>query len=111
MNRLKILSFVIITTFLILLAIFLTVNKTSEIEYDKTVFGNTDADIKIEFFISSTACGFCDVAKTRINNDIMPIYGEYIFVEQYPVDLSDELKNNYNLIFGMSQGEKYLFLR
>lgn len=97
MNRLKIVSFVIIVTFLVLLAIFLTVNKTSEIEYDKTVFGNTDADIKIEFFISSTACGFCDDAKIRINNDIMPIYGEYIFVEQYPVDLSDELKNNYEL--------------
>lgn len=97
MNRLKIVSFVIIVTFLVLLAIFLTANKPSEIEYDKTVFGNTDSDIKIEFFISSTACGFCDDAKIRINNDIMPIYGEYLFVEQYPVDLSDELKNNYEL--------------
>lgn len=97
MRRIKIISFVLITTFIVLLAIFLTVNRISEIEYEKTVFGNTDADIKIEFFISSTACGFCDVAKLRINDDILPIYGEYIFVEQYPVDLSEELKNNYEL--------------
>jgi hypothetical protein len=97
MRRIKIISFVLITTFIVLLAIFLTVNRISEIEYEKTVFGNTDADIKIEFFISSTACGFCDVAKLRINNDIIPIYGEYIFVEQFPVDLSEELKNNYEL--------------
>ena len=65
--------------------------------YVKTVFGNNNSDIKIEFFISSSACGYCDAAKDRINNDIMPVYGDYLFVEQYPVGFNDELKNNYDL--------------
>jgi len=105
MNQLKIVSFVIITTFLIVLGVFLVMNKSPGMKYEeinektyiKTVFGNNDSDIKIEFFISSSACGYCDAAKERINNDIMPVYRDFLYVEQYPVGFTDELKNNYDL--------------
>lgn len=102
MSQVKTISFVIVATFLILLGISLGLSRSpviesKETEYVKTVYGNNNSDIKLEFFVSNTVCGYCDDAKQRIDNDIMPIYGEFLLVEQYPVGYTDDLKNNYDL--------------
>jgi hypothetical protein len=100
MDKKKIISIIIVALYLILLAVFITISKPAlptVLEYQKTVYGNESASIKIEFFVYNGFCEDCEQAKERIINDILPVYGDSLFVEEYPVDSSKTLKNNYDL--------------
>jgi len=105
MDKQKTISIIIIALYLILLGIFIIISKpgalidsnNTGLDYQKTVYGNENASIKIEFFVYNGFCEDCEEAKERIMEDILPVYGNFLFVEEYPIDTSNALKNNYNL--------------
>ena len=100
MDKQKTISIIIVTLYLILLGAFIIISKPAVptvLDYQKTVYGNESASIKLEFFVYNGFCEDCEEAKERIMDDILPVYGNFLFVEEYPVDTSDALKNNYNL--------------
>lgn len=52
-------------------------------------------NVVIELFVYSGDCESCDEAKSRINNDILPVYGKNITVKTYKIDYSDKYKDDY----------------
>jgi len=99
MDKKTIISVCIVAVYLISLAFFFILEEDI-IEpdgYIKTVYGNTDADVKILFFVYNGVCPNCDIAKDRVYNDILPGNESILCIEEYPVDYSDELEKNYEL--------------
>ena len=100
MDKQKTISIIIVTLYLILLGAFIIISKPvapTVLDYQKTVYGDENASIKLEFFVYNGFCEDCEEAKERIMKDILPAYGDFLFVEEYPIDNSDALKNNYKL--------------
>ena len=105
MDKQKTISIIIVALYIILLGAFIIISKPgafidsnpTDLDYQKTVYGNENASIKLEFFVYNGFCEDCEEAKERIMDDILPVYGSLLFVEEYPIDTSDALKNNYNL--------------
>lgn len=97
MDKQKTISIIIVTLYLIMLGAYIEVSKPTVLDYQKIVYGNENADIKIEFFVYNGFCEDCEQAKERIMKDILPIYGDFLFIEEYPIDTSNALENNYNL--------------
>ncbi len=100
MDKKIIISICIVAIYLSLLAFFI-MPETADLtlEYQKTVYGNKDADITIKIFVSAGVCPSCEEGKARLFNDIFPGNESVLFIEVYPVDTSDELKNNLELFY------------
>lgn len=96
MDKKIIISICIVAIYLSLLAFFIMPEHS---EYQKTVYGNKDADVTIKIFVSNSVCPSCDEGKDRLFNDIFPGNESVLFIELYPVDSSDELKNNLELFY------------
>ncbi len=98
MDKKLIISICIIAVYLILLANFIIPNTNPEtLDYVKTTYGNKNADVTIQLFVYNGECGSCDDAKEILFNDILPGNESVLFIEEYPIDSSDKLNNNYNL--------------
>jgi hypothetical protein len=96
MDKKIIISICIVAIYLSLLAFFIMPGHS---EYQKTVYGNKDADVTIKIFVSNSVCTPCEEGKARLFNDIFPGNESVLFIELYPVDFSDELKNNLELFY------------
>ena len=106
MNKYQKTIVIVISLYLIFLGIFSFISRpeTAEsIEYQKEIFGNPDANIKLLFFISSDdRCEKCDAADEKIFNEIMPGNETKISFEKYKVDFTDQYKNNFNLFISFN---------
>jgi len=94
MDKKLIISICIVAIYLISLAIFIMPEPS---KYVQNTYGNPDADVTIKFFVYSGVCTPCKNSKERLYNDILPGNESVLFIEEYPVDFSEELKNNYEL--------------
>ena len=95
MKQYQIVSVIIIAIFLTGLGIFITTAEITDTQQNQPQ-GNENATIVVEFFSSSGYCESCNDAKDRVNNDIIPIYGDNITIEYYPISSTlEEYKDNY----------------
>ncbi len=107
MDKKILISICIVAIYLTLLVFFITPEnpdatleyEDSEIdsEYQKTTYGNKNADITIKIFVSSGDCYACEEGKDRLFNDIFPGNESLLFIEEYPIGYQGKLKNNYDL--------------
>lgn len=97
METKQVFSIVIIAMFLASLGIFIGLsNIPSHLSNNNTGDNiNNNATVLIELFVYSGDCTSCDDAIERLEEDIFPVYGDNITNITYPVDYSDEYKENY----------------
>lgn len=97
METQKIFSIIIVAIFLASLGIFISLSSISESSQQTGINGTneTNATILIELFVYSGVCETCDDAEDRLNNDIIPVYGDNITIDTLPVDYTEQYKENY----------------
>lgn len=97
METQKIFSIIIVAIFLASLGIFVSLSSISEPSQQTGIndTSETNATILIELFIYNGVCESCDDAEDRLNDDIIPVYGDNITIDTFPVDYTEQYKENY----------------
>ncbi len=97
MQNRQIFSIVIVAMFLASLGVFIGLSGSPDTSPSSNNGSSIDTNstVLIELFVYSGDCGSCEDALERLEEDILPVYGDNITNITYPVDTKGNYEENY----------------